>query len=287
MKLAGRRILWLTDYTVAEVSAGGAEITDSYVIQAGKQLGYDIQVCRPCDLRSNVLDKSDLVIFSNCYEFPQPARQRIMAEKPYVVYSHDSGRWIRVLEKNQDMIKNAEAAVFLSPLHRDCFKKFISEEDNILLVPPHIPYTFYDNGQKRVNKIMFVGNIHQGKGVDDIINYAKKHPELIFDFYYKRNCGILLRQLRALKNCNLIGYVPKEGIYNNYNKYAYFIHIPVHQESFGRAVGEAYLCGCKLIVNERVGAMSYGWDYKTFREKTMRAHFLFWEELGKIGDKIG
>jgi glycosyltransferase involved in cell wall biosynthesis len=287
MNLKGKKILWLTDYTVAEVPSGGAEITDSYIIKAGLQLGYDITVCRPSSLRSPLLQKSDLVIFSNCYEFPRPALMRIMEEKPYIVYSHDSGRWIQVLKKNPEMMRNALATIFLSPLHRDCFIKYLEGAKNVLLVPPHIPYSFFDKGESRENKIMFVGNIHDGKGVPTIIDYAKKHPDMIFDFYFGRGSSYLKQQLKKLGNCNLIGYVPKEEIYNNYNKYKYFIHIPQHQEAFGRAVGEAYLCGCELIVNERVGAMSYGWDYKTFREKTMRAHFLFWEELGKIGDKIG
>jgi len=284
MKLKNKNLLWLTDYTVKEVPAGGAEITDSYVIQAGKSLGYSIQVCCPSNLRSNILEKSDLVIFSNCYEFPKPARQMIMEEKPYVVYSHDSGRWMEVVKRSPNMMKNAQANIFLSPLHRDCFSKFLVGAKNILLVPPHIPVEFYDRGAQRVNKIIFVGNIHEGKGICEIIQYAKDNPCMVFDFYYKRGVSYLIRQLKALNNCNLVGYVPKEAIYNNYNKYKYFIHIPQHYESFGRAVGEAYLCGCEIIVNKRVGAVSYDWDYQTFRKRTMHAHFIFWEKLSKALD---
>lgn len=282
MNLKNKKILWLCDYTNVEVPAGGAEITDSYIIEAGRQKGYQITVARPCSLRSNLLANSDLVIFSNCYEFPKPARNRVMQEKPYVVYSHDSGRWMDVVKSHPDMMKNTLGTIFLSPLHRDCFKKYLKYADNVLLVPPHIPLEFFDRGQERVNKIMFVGNLHDGKGLPEIIDYARKHKEMIFDFYYQRASGIWTKQLQQLRNCNLIGYVPKESIYNNYNRYKYFIHIPRHYEAFGRAVGEAYLCGCELIVNNKVGAISYGWDYRTFREQTMRAHFIFWEELGKI-----
>jgi len=126
---------------------------------------------------------------------------------------------------------------------------------------------------------MFVGNLHDGKGVIQIIEYAKKNPSVVFDFYYARSADYLVRQLKSLPNCNLIGFVPKEKIYENYNKYEYFIHIPMHFESFGRAVGEAYLSGCKLLVNDRVGALSYGWDYKTFRRETLVSNFTFWNNL--------
>lgn len=277
-----KKVLWLTDHTVEDVPAGGAEITDSYVIKAGRQLGFDIDVIRPCNLRSNRLDRSDLVIFSNCYKFAEAARNRIMETKPYIVYSHDSGRWAHVLKAHPDMMKNALATIFLSPLHKACFNKFLVGAKNVLLVPPYIPYTFHDKGLSRLNKIMFVGNIHDGKGIPAIIDYAKNNPDMIFDFYFKRHSDSLRSQLRQLKNCNLKGYVPKEEIYYNYNRYKYFIHIPKHSESFGRAVGEAFLCGCKLIVNNRVGALSYNWDYKTFRQKTSQSHFTFWENLTKI-----
>lgn len=279
MSLRDKNILWLVDYTVKEVPAGGAEITDDHVIRAGEELGYNINVIRPNSLRSNVLSKADIVVFSNCYEFPNPAKRKVMEEKPYIVYSHDSGRWSHVLKDNPDMMKNSLATIFLSPLHRDCFSKYLTEVNNTLLIPPHIPYTFFDKGEERVNKIMFVGNIHEGKGIYQIIDYAKDNPKLIFDFYYKRSSQKAFHQLKKLKNCNLVGYVPKEKIHENYNIYKYFIHIPVHQESFGRAVGEAYLSGCDLIVNDRVGALSYGWTYKEFREKTLNAHYLFWEKL--------
>jgi glycosyltransferase involved in cell wall biosynthesis len=140
---------------------------------------------------------------------------------------------------------------------------------------------FFDQGNTRLNKVMFVGNLHEGKGIPQIIKYAKDNPSVIFDFYYKRACAGLKSQLKTLNNCNLVGYVPKEQIFENYNKYKYFIHIPNHQESFGRAVGEAFLSGCNLITNDRVGALSYGWDYREFRENTLYSNYLFWEKLEK------
>jgi len=279
MYLTGKKILWLVDFTTTEVPAGGAEITDSYVIQAGRTLGLDITIVRPASLRSDILFNADLVILSNCYDFPTPALQRVQETKPYVVYLHDSGRWLSVVKNIPDLLIRSKVSIFLSPLHRDCFKTFLGIDDNILLIPPHIPPNFYDAGEDRDNKILFVGNIHDGKGVKSIIEYAKNNQQTHIDFYFNRSQGPLLSQLKGLSNCNLVGFVPKEVIFNNYNKYAYFIHIPQHFEAFGRSVAEAFLCGCKLIVNERVGALSYGWDYATFRQKTLNSHFDFWKKL--------
>jgi glycosyltransferase involved in cell wall biosynthesis len=283
MILRDLKLLWLCDYTIKEVPAGGAEITDDHIIRAGRSLGYDISVIRPSGLRSNCVESSDVIIFSNCYEFMSPARKSLIETKPYIVFTHDSGRWMSVVKEHPSMLKNSLANIFLSPLHRDCFKAYLPEQTNQnLLVPPHIPVDFYDMGRERVNRVMFAGNIHSGKGVQDIIEFAKVHPNIHIDFFYNRSQSNLVAQLKQLKNCHLKGYRPKEEIFECYNKYKYFMHIPQHQEAFGRAVGEAFLCGCDLIVNDRVGAMSYGWDYSVFREKTLYSQFTFWHDLERI-----
>lgn len=282
MNIEKLNILWLTDYTDREVPAGGAEITDAWILKAARMLNYNVSVIRPKDLRSNILEPADLVIFSNNYEFPGPARTKIMDTKPYIVYSHDSGRWLDVVRKKPEMCQKALGSIFLSPLHQQTFEKFLFGAKNVHCVPPHIPLEFHDKGLPRENKVMFVGNIHDGKGIPEVIKWAREHPNIHVDFYYNRGQQHYIAELKTLKNCHMVGYVPRAVIYENYNRYKYFIHIPRHYESFGRAVGEAFLSGCQLIVNKKVGATSYGWDYQTFRETTANAHFLFWETVENI-----
>jgi glycosyltransferase involved in cell wall biosynthesis len=163
-----------------------------------------------------------------------------------------------------------------------CFTSYFSENTHNILVPPHVPIDFYDKGLQRLNKIMFAGNIHEGKGILEIIDYAKNNPQIIFDFYFQRGSPHLLTQLKKLPNCNLVGYVEKEKIFENYNKYEYFIHIPSHKEAFGRAVAEALLCGCKLISNSKIGVLSYNWSYDELRKNTLLGNYLFWYKLSDI-----
>jgi len=279
MNLYKAKCLWLTDYTVKEVPAGGAEITDSWVLKAAQVSGLSVTVARPMDMRTDVLDAADFVIFSNNYEFPAACREAVIRRKPYIVYSHDSGRWNDVFIKTPGMCAGALGSIFLSPLHQQSLERHLSGAKNVVCVPPHITLDFYDKGAARENKVMFVGNVHRGKGVCEIIQWARKNPQIHIDFYYQRGQTDLLETLKRLNNCHLIGYVPKEEIFERYNRYRYFIHIPEHYESFGRAVGEAYLSGCQLIVNDRVGACSYGWNYSKFREMTANAHFMFWNRV--------
>lgn len=282
MNSKGKKILWLADFFVQDVPAGGAEITDSYVILAGKDLGYDIRTITPNRIRSTDMSWCDIVVFSNNFNFPESVRRRIMIEKPYIVYSHDSGRWSYIAKKHPDFFQKAILNIFLSPLHRDQFSKYIKGLNNILCIPPYIPLYFYDRGYKRNGKILYAGNMHEGKGLFEIIEFAKEKPNISLDFYYHRGSETIINTLKRLKNCNLQGYIPKEEIWEKYNEYTYFMHIPQCSEAFGRAVAEAYLCGCKVIGNNRLGVFSYEWDYKALRENTLYADKLFWISIEKM-----
>jgi hypothetical protein len=46
---------------------------------------------------------------------------------------------------------------------------------------------------------------------------------------------------------------------------------------------EAYLCGCELIVNENVGATSYGWDFKDydFIQEQLKSETKLWNIIEK------
>ena len=276
------KILWLADFTVKEVPAGGAEITDSYVIQAGRALGYDITVVRPDVYKREMLEDTELVILSNNFDFSDSMKGPIIMGQKYVAYSHDVGRWGDVLRRHPLLFEKAQANIFLSPGHRDKFLPYLKKANQVICVPPHIPLGFYDKGLNRKHRVMYAGTLYDGKGLGNIIKMAKKNPDLMFDFYYKCSQQHIVSQLKELSNCNLVGFVPKECLSEKYNLYEYFIHLPQMYECFGRAITEAYLCGCKIIVNDNIGAFSYPWSYTEFRKRTLGAHFFFWEELKRL-----
>lgn len=285
MNLKDKNILWLTDYTIKEVPAGGAEITDSYVIKAGELLGYNIRVITPSRISTTDMSWCDLVVFSNNFSFPDSVRKRLMQEKPYIVYCHDSGRWLSIAKKQKDFFKRAKISVFLSPLHQAQFNEYLIGAKNIICTPPYIPYYFYDRGKQRNGRILYAGNMHEGKGLWDIVEFAKNNPSFTLDFHYHRGGNRITRTLDGLKNCNLLGYIENENIWKKYNEYSYFMHIPKCSEAFGRAVAEAYLSGCKIIGNNRLGVFSYNWDYKDLRINTLHADKLFWINIEKICKK--
>ena len=282
MSCYNKKILWLTDFTTKEVPAGGAEITDSYIIQAGRAMGYDIQVVRPDFYKSKYLTDIDLVVFSNNFEFPDNIKAGIMKRHKYIAYSHDIGRWGDVIRRNPVMFQNAEASIFLSPGHRDKFSRYLEKAKNVLCIPPHIPQAFYDRGLVRRERVMYAGNLYDGKGLMNILELVKKNPKVRVDFYYQRHSSHILSALEGEKRCILRGYIPAGDLFKVFNEYRYFIHLPKEYEAFGRAVAEAYLSGCSLVVNHKVGAMSYNWSQKEFREATLFSHYRFWEVLKSL-----
>lgn len=276
------KIIWFTDFTTNEVPAGGAEITDSYIIQAGLDMGYSIQVVRPDFYRPEILNKTDLVIFSNNFEFPDNIKSGIMKRIPYVAYSHDIGRWGDVIRRNPDMFSKAKASIFLSPGHQDKFQRYLDKAKNVICIPPHIPEYFYDKGINRIGKVLYAGNLYDGKGIINVLDFVKANPNVRVDFYYQRFSQHILTALQSESRCSLRGYIPVEELNKTYNQYRYFIHLPKEYEAFGRASAEAYLSGCGMIINQKVGAFSYGWNLAQFRANTLYAHFDFWIRLRSL-----
>jgi len=270
---------WIVDFTIKEIPTGGAELTDSFVIKAGRDLGFNIEIIRPDTFSS--LDKYDLLVVSNNYSFNNEQRNLICQHKNFICYNHDAGNWLRVAKSFPQLLKKAKLNIFLSPLHRRQFQAFTMQD--YIDIPPHFPFYFTDYGIPRNGRAVYAGNIHEGKGLWEIVKFAEQYPEIIIDFYYKRASHSILEKLKRLSNCNLCGFVPHEKMAEIYNKYTYLIHLPLCIDAYCRMVGEAFLCGCKLILNNRVGAKSFSWfgDYRKMRKYTLNSHYYFWEVLKK------
>ena len=273
------KILWVSDHTLKSRPAGGAELTDFYMIQEGIRRGHEIHNVTPPT--SELFDPNDydFVVLSNNAEYQHSTRLKFL-QLPYVVYCHDCLGWKAVYREVPNLFEKSLANIFLSPLHL----KFFGSVPNAFCVPPHIPERFKDLKLKRIpNSVLYVGNIWDGpKGANNLWEYINSHPEQTFYFCYHRAIETWVKKFSELPNVKMLGHIPHERMPEVFNKYEYFIHLPNNKiEAFGRAVAEAYLCGCKMIVNDYVGAFSYRWSlyYDYFREKTLNSPKEFWETI--------
>lgn len=278
------KIIWLNDFTRTEIPTGGAEITDSHVIAAGREMGHTITVCRPHDFMPRMLRDTDLIVFSNNFNFPTQLRLELMHMKPYVSFVHDCGRWALIAKRHPYIFEKGLATVFLSPGHQAWFKDYLKDAKNVFAIPPHLLESFCDYGKERSDRLVYVGNLHEGKGLLNILEFAKNNPSVEVDFFYGRTSDSTLKRVQAVKNCHLMGTISRENLPGKLNEYAAFIHLPVEYEAFGRAVGEATLCGCQIIGNDKIGALTYNVTAEELREITLRPHYLFWEKIQESWD---
>lgn len=280
-----KKILWIAAHTIKDRPANGAEITDSFCISAGMALGYSVEVRDLETFNTQEMDDVDLLILSNHHEFHRDLREA-MYKRPYVCFVHDAGGWMRVAQRRIRLFADAVGTVFLSPLHQRQFNNFCRADGahkaaTWTCISPYIGPEFKVRDFVRNHDTMWVGLLCRAKGVWAVLDWARANPRRAVDFFYPAryiDSGAVARA-ELLSNCRLIGHVPHSQMPAIMNRYVHAIHLPKAHEAFGRAIAEAYLCGCKIITNNNVGAMSYPWskDLAEFRQQVGSADMKFWQ----------
>jgi glycosyltransferase involved in cell wall biosynthesis len=150
--------------------------------------------------------------------------------------------------------------------------------DRSVWIRPIIDVQKFRNLQiKRDIEYLYVGSITEYKGYDNI----KKRFGHLSDFWFVGHNAT---------NEKLFGrhieYIPNNEIPILLNRAKNFVHLPVWMEPMGRTVVEAALCGCNIISNDNVGALSFPFDIAN-PEMIKGSARLFWDELLKrVKNKI-
>jgi glycosyltransferase involved in cell wall biosynthesis len=143
--------------------------------------------------------------------------------------------------------------VFLSPLHKSITERVLgSSVDRALVLRPMIDTRIFRNeGHERDIEYLFVGVIGEAKGLEamrsrfrgtDIHLIGRISPGTKLDFG------------------RYVGPVPYDEVPMWMNRARNFVFLPRWPEPQGRVVAEAALCGCTIIGNENVGALSFDFD---------------------------
>jgi glycosyltransferase involved in cell wall biosynthesis len=110
---------------------------------------------------------------------------------------------------------------------------------------------FRNEGRPRDIDFLFVGVISEAKGIIEM-RERFKHADLH-----------LIGQLAPGTTLDFgrhVGQVPYQEIPRWMNRAKNFVFVPRWPEPQGRVVAEAALCGCNIIANRNVGALSFGFD---------------------------
>ncbi|TMK98002.1 MAG: glycosyltransferase [Actinobacteria bacterium] len=146
--------------------------------------------------------------------------------------------------------RQARVAVFVSPMHRRLIEAVIGVPlpQSVVYSRPQIDTSrFRPLGLPRDIDVLYVGSINKAKGYEN----------LIARFGADRLTFVGPNYLGKPVQGNWLGPVSQELLPTVYNRARIFAHLPEWIEPMGRTVVEAALCGCELVLNDRVGVTSY------------------------------
>jgi glycosyltransferase involved in cell wall biosynthesis len=166
----------------------------------------------------------------------------------------------------------AWAAVFVSPMQCRLIESVIDVPlpDTVIFSRPQIDTSlFRPLGIERDIDVLYVGTINEAKG----------YVNLIERFGPDRLTFVGPTWLDEPIQGTWLGPMAYEGLPEIYNRARTFAHLPKWIEPMGRTVVEAGLCGCELILNDRVGVTSYEpQDWRDPSRVQVNAE-LFWSDL--------
>jgi len=306
------KISWLS-YLDPFVFSGGGELSNRKLIQVGRRRGHQITVSpwlrhRPQRLarrlglsrRVPVNWDADLFVLANIRNqgprsdrFPEHVVDRALATGRSVVMAN---AWVDVCALDLPCAGNrahcpktcsrawanrlygaARAAVFVSPMQGRLIESVIDVPlpDTVIFSRPQIDTSvFRPLGMGRDIDVLYVGTINEAKGYDNLIER----------FGTDRVTFVGPNALGRPIQGTWLGPVANEALPELFNRAKIFAHLPKWIEPMGRTVVEAALCGCELVLNERVGVTSY--EPRDWKEPSgVQANSeRFWDDLeGALG----
>ncbi|MDP7197668.1 MAG: glycosyltransferase, partial [SAR202 cluster bacterium] len=166
------------------------------------------------------------------------------------------------------------ANYFVSPLHRKIISKALGleEEKGVVLRPLIDTKKFYNRYNNRDIENLFVGVLSEAKGLR---NMEKMYSDKTITLIGKSGTN------RAPKFGKWLGEINYKEVPEYMNRSKNFVFKPRWPEPQGRVVVEAALCGCNLIINENVGAISFEFEVSK-AENLENAKEEFWNNLEYI-----
>lgn len=254
----------------------GGHTTGRDLINALKSVGYYVNVITPND-QFQEPEMADLCIFFDLFNDPQGSKWFSTAEQkrflntniPSVVFEcaytgatpEDYGGWrLSDTDKYQPnairtfmaaLMSKSFANIFLSPLHYHEWCRFIGGViPNAFNYFQKVDHKIFNNTKsERPINVLYVGAITEAKGVVEA------------QYMFGNNIKFIGRgDLSLIDPANYLGTAKPEDVAKAMNAAKFFLHLPNWKEASARTVVEAAMCGCRLLVNENVGACSFGFS---------------------------
>lgn len=276
------KVLWVADFGLKH-NIGGAQRTDSVIIDEGIKRGYSIQPFNydsPDELLQN---EYDLVVSGNLESLHRRVNvfKYLLDHTRHVRYEHDSNSYLPE-QMRIDLFGSVKHSFFLSEFHRDTFLQIYGNifPNSDIVTSPINTDVFHDLVMERQDKTLYVGFMHHLKGTQNFFRHALRNPDKHF-VMASWGAPNLEFAARSLKNVEWLGKVDYNDMPALFNSYKTLFYHPMKFEPFCRSVGEAILCGMELNCSDNIGAVH---DLKKHGVNGMRK--LCKESPSKFWDKI-
>jgi glycosyltransferase involved in cell wall biosynthesis len=275
------KIIWAQDNTLVNNPTGGAEATNQTLLN---HCSWEYEVVTP----GTLLDVSQLtgkLLITNNIKFFSSQQIEWMLEQKRIRFEHD---YWNLVEPSHATYKKAmwEGSVlniFLSPAHFESYKKQHPDIEfhDVVFIPSCIDTKLLVPSESRNQDTVWIGSVTIHKGCLDALTWAKAHGTKLH-IYGHTDGGDYCQQILKHPHACYEGTRTNHEMLQILSAARRFVHFPVWVEPYGRAVAEARLCGCEVVLGDKVGAASYPWwneDTDTVRAMLDEVPNVFWKEV--------
>lgn len=298
-----KKILFLHD-TFLETPRG-AELTIKELVALGESKNFSVSVdfLKNFEETKSKISKTDLVVLnstSRCHFELDLIEYLLSQQAPYIKVEYDYNFCVRrnilcTVDYNvrsccnpdkfhifRKLFSHAALNVFQSPKHyRSHFDFYGEAVANHLIMPPTVDVAkLKPSEEKDAVTIPFFGDLNFLKGGHDYVTYAETHPNLNFTVYGKNR----LRR-KMPENMTFHEPVSNTEVLEILGKTKQFICKPVWPEPSGRLAAEAFLSGCEILSNERIGTFSFDFypnNFEKAKAEMLQAPENFWNAISEI-----
>ena len=284
------RVLFVSDLTLERNKVGGAQLSNSFIVERGKQLGHEIV---EHDYGSSIVDflsTYDLLISSNLEVISNRSPEKlnfILKHPNHVRIEHDSCSYLQQ-ETRKSLFKSSKKNFFLSKYHISFFRELYGDFfENIEIVYDPIDTDIFSlKDTPKIYDVVYCGYIHPLKGSDNLIKFARNNPDRTLDVFgwsSTQSPDDLKKYFQTESNINYRGVVEHEEIASVFQQSKALFHNPLVREPFCRMVAEALLCGVEELIGDKNKIGSYlefqDVGYENFKDGCKNATTKFWDKV--------
>ena len=278
------KILIISDFGVQH-TPGGAQRSNQIIIEEGLVRGHEVISFHYDSDSSLLLDAYDFVISSNLEiisrVYPKLV-ESIPALNNHVRLEHDSNTYW-----NNDFRKifwySCLKSFFLTDFHLSFFKDLYGDIfKNVVIIPDPIDSSFYDMKLERNDAIGYIGFFHELKGTGNFVEFARENKDQTF-IVAGWGSEEWEREINSLENVEFSGKIDHRDMPLFYNRISALYYNPICNEPFCRSVGEALMCGTKIIGgSNKIGSLEMFKSDPMFRDRCLNAASDFWKEIESL-----